>query len=1098
MTSLSRAAASRDAGNDASPSNTFQLRLMGVDLVHMSFSADGLIRAMRHILSPAERSSLGRSVTTAIRMANTEETGVVVASSSVDTGSGLTNLLTDLLGSFTRLFTWPFMQEVPHVLDVNIAYITLIDALGRPLRLEVGMSLNDVHTRVIDRFRDGEGWRYVQANDYNLLLQSAGQPSIINPDVWATVQADMTIEMSVIIHQVSPVVQCPYCQTVTSEAAENTRIRCAGCARLYLASVASVSTSRIEEVDLSSPDLDRSQPPTAAHDNSSQSTIPVKSTPSSPPSVLLDDPSVSSSTARNTGLSGSLTEDDHHSTPRQPTDMPARRHTNDAVSFKLVTVARTDLAVGTGAVIDGFAASLHWESLSDPLLSASDDLPHVNNLISEARRAADLTPDGHPNQAIHYNDLGHLLLVRYARNGNLDDIQQSIAAVRRTVEFTPDDHPAKPSCYNNLGLLLHVRFKRNSHLDDIEQSVAAHRRAVELTPDGHPAKLIRYSNLGESLAVRCNHKPTLFNFEMAVQAYMEAIAQPLGSSSLRLTTALHCVQLHSSHPFLSSTEPLLLAHSYIFAILPEVVWLGHDIRHRFSVSAKPGEFLSAAVSAAIAAGFLEQPIEWLEAGRALIWSQVLWLRTPLDELREAHPDLAESLQKVQQQLQPTAPISFAANAYREGPGMTVNVGEDHYRRLSIQYDELFKKIRECEGFEDFLRPQRLFSLIPSSTEFADGPVVVLNVDATQCDALGILPGGGITLIPLPELSLERALQLGSFWTRQLKGHPIYEREPATQEASEVHPDTQVNLAVNPKSHPLLHLSPLRSDDPLEYLLALIWDWIVSPVLNALNISSPSSGDYLPHITWCPTGPLMQLPLHLAGLYSAPDGPRAFDFVVSSYTPSLSAFWRSHEAAMKPKPVPNALIVTQPASPSPGHLPIPRTTAEGTCVANILRDSQLASTLLNHEQATVSSVRGIISQFPWVHLACHGSQHPGDSATQSAFALYDGPLSLADLMRTASDDAELRFPFSSAHLAAGMLAVGFQGVVANTMWSIMDDDAPIIVKAYYKELLQLRKSGAVRKGQTGAAYALHEAVAQMRARVGEENFGRWAPFLHFGV
>lgn len=202
-----------------------------------------------------------------------------------------------------------------------------------------------------------------------------------------------------------------------------------------------------------------------------------------------------------------------------------------------------------------------------------------------------------------------------------------------------------------------------------------------------------------------------------------------------------------------------------------------------------------------------------------------------------------------------------------------------------------------------------------------------------------------------------------------------------------------------------------------------------------------------------------------------------------------------------------LIVTQPASQ--GHAALPKTTVEGACIAKLLQNSKIPSEHLDHKQATVASIHDIINQYPWVHLACHGSQHTGD-ATQSAFELYDGPLSLSDLMRLAADDAELAFlsacqtatgdannPEESVHLAAGMLAVGFKGVVA-TMWSIMDEDAPVVVEAYYKKLIELRNSGAVGRGQTGAAYALHEAVWKLRDQVGEENFGRWAPFVHLGV
>ena len=36
-------------------------------------------------------------------------------------------------------------------------------------------------------------------------------------------------------------------------------------------------------------------------------------------------------------------------------------------------------------------------------------------------------------------------------------------------------------------------------------------------------------------------------------------------------------------------------------------------------------------------------VEWLEEGRAVVWNQMLQLRTPLDDLRAASPDLANSL-----------------------------------------------------------------------------------------------------------------------------------------------------------------------------------------------------------------------------------------------------------------------------------------------------------------------------------------------------------------------------------------------------------------------------------------------------------------------
>ena len=134
----------------------------------------------------------------------------------------------------------------------------------------------------------------------------------------------------------------------------------------------------------------------------------------------------------------------------------------------------------------------------------------------------------------------------------------------------------------------------------------------------------------------------------------------------------------------------------------------------------------------------------------------------------------------------------------------------------------------------------------------------------------------------------------------------------------------------------------------------------------------------------------------------------------------------------------------------------------------------------------------------------------ENAIASAFALYDKPLTLSALMGTESKVAELAFlsacqtavgdekvPEESVHLAAGMLAVGFKGVIG-TMWSIWDNDAPIIVEAYYTKLLEMRKAGDLAPGYTGAAYALHHAAKVLRDSVGERKIAHWAPYVHFGA
>ena len=166
-------------------------------------------------------------------------------------------------------------------------------------------------------------------------------------------------------------------------------------------------------------------------------------------------------------------------------------------------------------------------------------------------------------------------------------------------------------------------------------------------------------------------------------------------------------------------------------------------------------------------------------------------------------------------------------------------------------------------------------------------------------------------------------------------------------------------------------------------------------------------------------------------------------------------------------------------------------------------------VLENEDATVDAVLTAMRQHSWVHLACHGIQFT-KNPTKSAFALHDGNLTLERLMKESFENAELailsacqtatgaeQLPEEAMHLAAGMLAVGYKGVVA-TMWSIRDDDAPIVVEEYYKTLLEVRSTGSVQRGQTGAAYALHMATKSLREQVGQKSFERWVPFVHYGV
>lgn len=257
-----------------------------------------------------------------------------------------------------------------------------------------------------------------------------------------------------------------------------------------------------------------------------------------------------------------------------------------------------------------------------------------------------------------------------------------------------------------------------------------------------------------------------------------------------------------------------------------------------------------------------------------------------------------------------------------------------------------------------------------------------------------------------------------------------------------------------------------------------------------------SVEHLPHITWCTTGALSFLPLHAAGCYDH-TANNIFNFAVSSYSPNLGALIHS---LSHPTDLGGILAVGQEATP--GYPLLPGTKAELAHIRPYARSTPYMQ--LENDQATPESVLEAMGQYSSVHLACHASQNI-ERPTESCFYLHGGSLTLAQITKkslkskgmaflsacqTAAGDKEL--PDEAIHLAAGMLIAGYPTVIA-TMWSISDEDAPLIANKVYSRLVE----GGGLDGAK-AARALHAAVAILRKQVGEREFVRWVPYIHMGV
>ncbi|KAG8729532.1 hypothetical protein FRC11_008523 [Ceratobasidium sp. 423] len=445
------------------------------------------------------------------------------------------------------------------------------------------------------------------------------------------------------------------------------------------------------------------------------------------------------------------------------------------------------------------------------------------------------------------------------------------------------------------------------------------------------------------------------------------------------------------------------------------------------------------------------------------------LRSPLDLLHPSHPTLATRLQSVADQLHHAGSESREAQALASGSLTPEQVAQQH-RQLAKEYDELISQARTMPGFEDFLQPMKANRLVKAAQ---NGPIVVINCHENRCDALVISPGQDtINHVPLPNFSGENAQ-----YTRLQMEHSVRNSQPRERGTNR---------------RPVL-------DDTMDFrtVLATIWYDVVKPILDVLGYTANDPKDNLPHITWCPTGALSFLPLHAAGDYNRPRS-RVFDYVISSYTPTLTALLTTSSSSVTCNT--RVLAIGQPNTP--GQTPLPGTTTELAYLKSHTLGAVEYMQLVG-DQATKAAALDAMEQCDWVHLACHAHQNVGDP-TMSGFFLHDDTLDLSSINRrsfknkglaylsacqTAKGDKNL--PDEAVHLASGMLMAGFSSVIA-TMWSVHDEDAPIVADKVYGQLM---KEGKLGNGEAGKA--LHYAVAALRETVGEDNFERWVPYIHIG-
>ena len=756
------------------------------------------------------------------------------------------------------------------------------------------------------------------------------------------------------------------------------------------------------------------------------------------------------------------------------------------------------------------------------------NLTDLENAISNNAKAVDLTDDGHPDKPMYLSNLGIAQKTRFNRLGNLTDLKNAISNNAKAVDVTDDGHLDKPKYLLNLGIAQQTRFNRLGNLTDLENAISNNAKAVDLTDDGHPDKPMYFLNLGIAQQTRFKHLGNLTDLENAisnkrmgvdltddthpdhaVHLYHLGIAQDNRFESLNseedhvasissFKAAAHLKVANPRHALFAARQWAIISHVYgdlqsalegyrtALELLPKVMWLGLDTpsRQALLLHEKSEDLGSLAATCAIQLGNFEAAVELLDLSHSLFWQQAVSLRSDLELLRAEDPELATELQRVGHQLDAgnfTHSLLITGNesiSHDQRSAEEIGKMRRHYVGL---WEDLVEQIRQLPQFKHFLQPVPFDELCQAS---AGRQIIVINVSRLRVDALVLGASKHIEHVPLPNINLTVLSELSDDIIHQ---RPAFATEK-----------TQRNYTSR-------YLKPA---------LRIVWNDILVPIFNRLDIPlKHNTAAPQRRIFWYPTGPLTFIPLHAAGPWN-----RSMEVIdvcylfTSSYVTSLSSLLqaqrRSKQVAISGLKL---LAVSQPNTS--GLPPLPQSIVE---VKKLVDAAHLAAVNsggntepdilhLNGADAITTRVLGALDAFSWIHFACHGSQHP-TLGMKSAFALHDGQLELAVIASKNLPNAQFAFlsachaaaglkhlPGEAMHLAASLQFAGFPSVVA-TMWSIQDDDAPIVAEHIYKYLF---RNGLQVLDPSEAATALNHAIISLRENP-DVTVERWAPFIHFGI
>ncbi|KAG1763936.1 CHAT domain-containing protein [Suillus occidentalis] len=717
----------------------------------------------------------------------------------------------------------------------------------------------------------------------------------------------------------------------------------------------------------------------------------------------------------------------------------------------------------------------------------------LNEAISLHEEALRLRSVGHEYRDSSLDGLGGALVTRFYEHGNIDDINRATSLYREALTLCPPGHPRRGTPLGNLALALDTRYGNLHVREDLDEAIDRYRECLQLLRLDHPERHVTLRNLSSALCSHFMQTQENGNVEEAITLCQQSLTtlsslhpdRHFSYMQLQVAYLSQNFRLASRHPtqgFLQRIkeaiewahqaevyqhESALEAYQTCFELFDSHVMTRSSIISRREAATAFGSARSLSVDAASCAirrDNLRQAAELVEQGRGQQWSLASRLRTPLEDLNSASPQLAQKFVELSKLLSDAQGSAGSAD-----PAAADRVATE-YRTLTRQWEAAVAEIRNFRAFSRFLLPPSYEDLQAAARQ---GPVIILVASQYSCSAIIVPTSGGPHNVPLPSVTLADLINLKNRFTKAIRRASV--------------------------------LGPKVPRNDLIVLLRTVWDEIMLPIVNVLQHDLKLQ--FHSRIWLCPAAAFTSIPLHAAHPFRTnadrSKEPCLEDLYICSYTPTLSALVRSRQM-MKKQVTPSFATIGQ-GKPDAGKGKALLAVDSELELVHKLVPATANRTTISGDAATRAGALKALEENTWVHLACHGKQDR-TQPYNSHFVMKDEHLTLLDIMGRDIPHAEFAFlsachtavgdeetPDEVIHLAAGLQFSGFKSVVG-TLWEVDDAVAKFVVEAFYENLFKDSKDSGV-MDCTKAAWALNRATHAVKTKVPLEQR---MVFVHIGV